>query len=258
MKKYLVIALMALFCATTSTSVQAQIVTSKSAHKFKVKKPTKNKVWLEVGVGGAFASNLYIARSGWNSPTDINYDSYRGEYYETSGYSYSYDYYDKTKSPGLGFNLGFRLTHMFSEHWGWDIINFRGTNHSGAISERDFTWLLGVQGTTGVRYVSKPVIGDKTLYANLGVGGGIIWDAMSGSEVVWELGVGINLSKNMSLGLFYDGQYIASTDNERKLERVTSEHTDKNGNPLQYWKYDKFSPMIGTVGVRLSVGLFSF
>ncbi len=256
MKKYLIIALVALFCVQT-TSVQAQIVTSKSSQKFKIKKPKKNTVWLEVGVGAGFASNLYMVNNGWYSESQIVDDGY-GYYREWYYSNYGYKYFNETKSPGIGFNLGFRLTHMFSEHWGWDIINFRGTNNSGGISEKDFSFLLGVQGTTGVRYVSKPVIGDKTLYANLGVGGGIIWDSMSGGEVVWELGAGINLSKSISLGLFYDGQYIVSTDNDKKLERIMTDKTDMYGNKLGYWERGDFNPMIGTVGVRLSVGLFSF
>ncbi len=151
-----------------STTVEAQIFGANNNTVIKIKGEPKTSICMDFGTGYAFTS----------------------------------------EDPGVGLDLGFRVTHMFNKHWGWDIIKVSGQACTGY---KHFESALGVYGSTGVRYVSSPSSTNKTLYVNLGVGGGYIFDTESGTPMA-ELGVGVNLTKSFSTGLFCNARFC-SVDN---------------------------------------------
>ncbi len=153
------------------TTMQAQILTGKRNTAIKIKGEPKTSVCMDFGTGAAF-----------------NYDD-----------------------PGVGLELGFRVTHMFNKHWGWDIIKVSGQTCTGY---KYFETALGVYGSTGVRYVSSPFSTNKTLYVNLGAGGGYIFDSGCGTAMT-EFGVGVNLTKSFSTGIFFNTRWCSVEDYRR-------------------------------------------
>lgn len=118
---------------------------------------------------------------------------------------------------GAAVDLGFRITHMYTENYGWDIVRIKGKTYCGADDIGDVI-SVGIQ--TGFRYVSPVLFSNKTLYGNVMLGASAIGlsrsshhsdddDAgFSGTDAGfdWEIGAGINLTKHFSAGLFYESQ----------------------------------------------------
>lgn len=103
---------------------------------------------------------------------------------------------------GLGIELGFRDTYMFTPNVGWDIIKISahtGTSH--------FTELLNLQAKTGIRGVSPVLFGEATAYANFAGGYGYLTDYEEGG-FAWELGAGLNVTPHISIGAVYNSTKI--------------------------------------------------
>ena len=157
MKKYFVLALMAMF----TTMASAQLMTSRMSN---LKGERATTCWFDFGAGLPAA--------------------------------------DASKGDGLGagFDLGFRVTHMYTENLGWDIFRVKGQIYTKEVGPGDTS--LSVSGQTGFRYVSPVLFSDKTLYGNAMFGAGYM--AGPGEFLInWEIGAGINITKHFAAGLFY-------------------------------------------------------
>ena len=102
------------------------------------------------------------------------------------------------EDTGLGLDLGFRWTNMFTENIGWDVVKI-----SAQTDTKNFTEALNVQGKTGIRGVTPVLFGNSTLYANFGGGYGYYTDIEEGG-FVWEVGAGINVTPRFSVGINYN------------------------------------------------------
>ncbi len=107
------------------------------------------------------------------------------------------------KDAGVGIDLGFRWTKMFTENIGWDIIK------AGAMTDtKNFGDALNVQFKTGVRGVSPVLFGESTGYVALSAGYGLYTDEAE-SAFVWEIGAGINFTSHFAVGVAYNAQNLS-------------------------------------------------
>lgn len=102
------------------------------------------------------------------------------------------------EKTGVALDLGLRYTHMFHENVGWDVIKL-----SAQTDTKEFSDMLNVQLKTGIRTVTPVLFGNSSLYANFSAGYGYYTYIEKGG-FVWEVGAGINITPNISLGVNYN------------------------------------------------------
>lgn len=112
---------------------------------------------------------------------------------------------------GIGVDLGYRW-HI-SSGFNWDIITAGISTNSAEFSDN-----LNVRLLSGFRYNSPAIFGDKGLYANLGLGYQLMTSDTDLGGFAYEVGVGINLTRIVSLGLVWEGN-TASTSYSYKSGR---------------------------------------
>lgn len=99
------------------------------------------------------------------------------------------------------FGWGYRW-HI-SSGFSWEVFKL-GFNVAPASFKE--TWDLGV--TTGLRYDSPRIasLGDRSVFGNFsfGYGGTVLQDSSEGG-FKYEVGVGVKMTRNLSLSLFYQG-----------------------------------------------------
>jgi len=99
---------------------------------------------------------------------------------------------------GVGLGLGYRW-HIGSG-FNWDIVK------ADAITDvSNFTDALTVRFQTGVRYNSPVLFSDKGLYADFGIGYQFNTNDTDMSGVAYEIGIGLNMTRTISLGLVWEG-----------------------------------------------------
>ncbi|MDE6160299.1 MAG: porin family protein, partial [Muribaculaceae bacterium] len=130
---------------------------------------------------------------------------------------------DVSTDFGIDVTLGYRW-HI-ANGFNWDILKI-GANTGVS----NFAELMTLRFLTGIRYNSAPVIGDKSLYADFGMGYGLMTDDTDFGGFVYEIGVGVNLTRKISLGLVWEGNCMKYSDD--------------------YWEY---SAHYGLFGLRLGV-----
>lgn len=98
---------------------------------------------------------------------------------------------------GAGLKIGYRY-HIYNG-FSWDILSI-GTNSGTQWLFEDYPLRL----MTGVHYELPKDIIKKSMYANFALGYSMLWSEDVGG-LAYEIGVGFNLSKLISLGLVWEG-----------------------------------------------------
>lgn len=99
---------------------------------------------------------------------------------------------------GVGVGLGYRW-HIASG-FNWDIVKAEAMTDVS-----NFTDALAVRFMSGIRYNSPVLFSDKGLYADFGIGYQFMTSDTDNSGVAYEIGVGLNLTRTVSLGLVWEG-----------------------------------------------------
>ncbi len=123
---------------------------------------------------------------------------------------------------GLSLQLGYRW-HIGSG-FNWNVLSV-GANTGVS----NFTDMLDLRFLSGVRYNSPEILAGKSLYADVAFGYNYLTEMEEGG-FAYEVGVGVNLNRSVSLGLVWEGSKVSYEDG---------------------W-YD-FSAKWGIVGIRLGL-----
>jgi len=109
---------------------------------------------------------------------------------------------------GTFFDAGIRWTHNFSPYFGWDIVNLK---FQGFV-KGDFINNGLLQGMTGLRCYTKNFAKDMKGYAAVKAGYGyqpyLKQHSGGGSGFVYELEVGMHITKSLFAGFVYNAQNL--------------------------------------------------
>ena len=103
-------------------------------------------------------------------------------------------------AEGFAIDFGLRFTKMFTPNIGWDILKISAQT----TPDSEIYPNLNLQAKTGIRGVTPILFGKSgAVYGYFDGGYGYnIHD--EGGGFAWEAGIGVNLSKQLSLGLAYN------------------------------------------------------
>lgn len=142
---------------------------------------------MAVFTSSAFAqlitSNRTVYNKSHNVWVDFGVGTYTGDWNNT----------------GVGLDLGFRYTKMFTDNIGWDIVKF-----SVQTDTKNFSNALYLQGKTGLRVVSPVVFGESKIYANFAGGYGRYFGDIKEGGFAWEIGAGLNVTPRFAVGINYN------------------------------------------------------
>lgn len=102
---------------------------------------------------------------------------------------------------GFGADLGYRLHLTSGLHWN---ILTAGWNSGLINGGEDIEYLSNVRILTGARYNTPRILAGKSMYVNFDLGCSINTYS-SDAAFAYNLGVGVNLSRLISLGVAWDG-----------------------------------------------------
>lgn len=106
---------------------------------------------------------------------------------------------------GWGVGLGFRL-HLI-DGLCWDVVKV-GMN----TDVLNFVDMLDVRFLSGLRYNSPRFIADKSLYLNFALGYHLFTECTTYSGFAYEVGGGINLSRNLSMGITWEASHTTAEE----------------------------------------------
>ncbi|MDE7472492.1 MAG: hypothetical protein K2M68_02790 [Muribaculaceae bacterium] len=127
---------------------------------------------------------------------------------------------------GVSLQLGYRW-HIASG-FNWDIVKV-GANTGVS----NFTEMLDLRFLSGFRYNSHEILAGHSMYADVAFGYNFLTDVSEGG-FAYEVGVGVNLTRTLSLGLVWEGSNVSYDD-------------------WFYGRYTEVSAKWGTLGVRLGI-----
>lgn len=129
---------------------------------------------------------------------------------------------------GVDLTLGYRW-HI-GNGFNWDVAKigaFTGVS--------DFSDLMSIRILSGFRYNSAPILGDKSMYVDFSVGYSFRTTETSIGGFAYEIGVGANLSRTISLGLVWE-------DNRHSADVY-----------IPYWGEGTLKYHYGLLGLRLGL-----
>lgn len=111
----------------------------------------------------------------------------------------------------FAWEFGWGYCWHISSGFSWEV--FKATFNVAPASFKE-TWDLGV--TTGLRYDSPRIasLGDRSVFGNFSFGyGGTFLNELDDADVCaglkYEVGVGVKMTRNLSLSLFYQGDNVS-------------------------------------------------
>ena len=98
-------------------------------------------------------------------------------------------------------SLGLRNTYNFSNNIGW-IVDLGGTLTSWQQSDGEYKNYFGIQGATGIKATSNPVLGELGMYVAPQIGYSYSFEAESGNEF-YVLEAGLDAKHKFNVGVCY-------------------------------------------------------
>lgn len=107
----------------------------------------------------------------------------------------------------FGLSLGFGYRWHIVNGFCWDVLKIAA--NTGASHMED---MFDARFLTGIRYNTDAIIPGRSLYANLAMGWNITPFHPEWTGFAYEIGVGINLTKHVAVGLVWEGNCLNYED----------------------------------------------
>ncbi len=171
------------------------------------------------------AFGIYAQRAGeasvWNNDSEVNHSGFFLN--PTIGVMTG----DVDTDFGIDLTVGYRLNLV--DGLSWDILKV-GANTGVS----NFSDLMTLRFLSGFRYNSPEIVADKSLYADFSLGYCLMTEDTDLHGFAYEVGAGVNLTSNLSLGIVWEG------NNPR--------YSYEDGRYEYTFKYS-----FGTIGLRLGL-----